>query len=717
MRKTHIEGALSGRDPSFVATDAQAVRWIAQAAINVELFTIPLYMTSLYSISGMHPITGQGSDFYKGRQWPGAKPSAVAESDRSRAGWGNKQAFNIIFSVFIQEMLHLQMAANLATATGVSPSFTSGALQSPDHGWTCYGADLHAIPNIVDLRDTSTYEHVKVDVGPVNNDTVQLFLAIEQSHEAAEADIVRNTGQYFPPVPFDPATSLDSIKFGSIGYMYQCYRDYLSITYSDGTRLWDHVFTPNGQQNDMFNSFSFPGHPMREYMGVETTIALTDKDIAFRQALEMMNAITDQGEGSTLKPRLRAANAVSLQNQVEKRYCPDPDALRSDYPSFSDTGEQIPSADAAARLENDGRDHFERFEEVQALLDQGGILTWDQAGKAGKWTAAELVTADYEPVDCGPLPTPDQIAQALNNLYSNDRDRNHKLLSQAVVGAIKGVTTVLDQYWNPAAPGSTVGFPYPSMVGSGDRMSIAWAVFGTTPDLSVGIPPADTKVLNHACQGLSLKAEQGKVGANSCAETPIFHSCRGSNLCKGMGGCGFVQASTGGGSGCGGSVAAAEPTPGVVGGQGCSAVQMRVYGGSCGGPPAPPGPGDTVYTAPSDNICGGFGGCAVPISACQVYPKSGTMEVYVLAGSPPPAPTPPAPPAAAVGANLCGGPPPPHNCGSSPSRKIGTIPFAKGEKVEDIAFRAFAMVAEELNYPAPVQQDPNDLRLAFPPST
>jgi hypothetical protein len=70
--------------------------------------------------------------------------------------------------------------------------------------------------------------------------------------------------------------------------------------------------------------------------------------------------------------------------------------------------------------------------------------------------------------------------------------------------------------------------------------------------------------------------------------------------------------------------------------------------------------------------------------------------------------------------NLCGGPPPPpppHNCSSNPSRKIGTIEFAKGERVEDVAFRAFTKVAEELNYPAPVQQPPTDLRLAFPPST
>ncbi|WP_404334596.1 ferritin-like domain-containing protein [Sphingomonas sp. MMS12-HWE2-04] len=680
MRMTHVSGALSARDTKYIEVDSRVVRWIAQAAVDVELFTIPLYMTSLYSISGMHPITGQGNAFYKGRLWPGAKTSVDEVATPGAPGWGNKRAFNIVFSVFIQEMLHLQMAANLATAIGKTPCFTDTALQTADHGWKCYGPDLTVIPNIVDLTDTSTYASTKVNVGPLDADRIALFLAIEQPQDDAERDIVRNQQKYFPKVPFDggdpaydPATA--GIMFGSIGYMYQCYRDYLSITYSDGTRLWDHVFDSAGQQNDLFNGFSFPGHPMREFMGFETTIALTDKDIAFRQALVMMNAITDQGEGATLKARLDIANETMLLGAVEKRYCPDIDALRSDYPSYDDTGKQVPSADAVARGANDGADHYERFEEVQGLLDQGAIVTWDKAGKAGVWTGDDLKTADYQPKDCGNLPEPEAIAAALNNLYNDNAEANYATLSQAVVGAIKGVTTVLDQYW---APGSTTGFPFPSMAGSGDRMSTAWAVFGRTPDLSKGIAKPDTNVVNHACQGLSLTPEGGVVGTNACAQTTIFHTCRGSNLCKGMGGCGFVQPTSGGGS-CSTSVAAPAPKhdmPGVRGNN-CSAVQMRALGGSAGGNPI-------HYTAPSNNICGGFGGCAVPISAMQLYPKAGTMEIYVL---------------------------------GSPSKPIGTIDFAIGDRVEDIAFQAFSMAAADLGYPAPTQQEPNDLRLAFPPST
>ncbi|GAA0330612.1 hypothetical protein GCM10009087_46020 [Sphingomonas oligophenolica] len=695
MHLTHEAGSLSARDVTFAETDKRVVRWIAQQAVNVELFTIPLYMTTLYSIEGFHPITGKGNDFYKGRIWPGAKAAYFTEGDKTRPGWGNKQAFNIIFSIFIQEMLHLQMAANIATAIGCTPSFTDPALQDSDNGWTCYGPALTTIPNIVDLRDTDTYTDVKVDVGPLDEDRIKLFLAIEQPQDDAEHDIKRNKGRYFPKVPFDggdpdydPATA--GILFGSIGYMYQCYRDYLQIRYDDGSCLWDHVFNPDGQQNDLFNTFSFPGHPMREYMGVETTVALTDSGIAFKQALNMMNAITDQGEGATLKARLKLANEAGLLTAVEVRYRPDRDALESDYPSYSDTGAQVPSGDAAARFDNDGEDHFERFKEVRQLMRDGGIVTWDKAGKAGNWSAADLITADYDPTD-NPyeLPTPEQIASALNNLYAEDvREQSHATLSQAVVGAIKGVTTVLDQYWNPK--GASISFPYPSMSGSGDRMATAWAAMARMPDLSKGVPAPNTRIVNHTCQGLDLHAPDG-IGTNSCALTQVYHTCRGSNLCKGMGGCGFVQPSGGGGN-CSASVrSASEPTPGKPQGGGCSAVAVRAKGGLCGTPT--PTPSGTTYTAPSDNRCGGFGGCAVPISACQIYPVSGTMDLYQLE------PTPEA------------------NAGGFKPTKFGTIPFNKGDKVEDIAFAAFGAVAKHMKLKAPVQQEPNDIRLAFPPST
>jgi len=51
------------RDPADRETDKAALQAIAQAAVDVELFTLPLYMVSMYSIQGMHQITSKGNDF------------------------------------------------------------------------------------------------------------------------------------------------------------------------------------------------------------------------------------------------------------------------------------------------------------------------------------------------------------------------------------------------------------------------------------------------------------------------------------------------------------------------------------------------------------------------------------------------------------------------------------------------------------------------------
>jgi hypothetical protein len=81
--------------------------------------------------------------------------------------------------------------------------------------------------------------------------------------------------------------------FGTIGWMYQCYKNYLEIEYSDGSStLWEALYNAGqkkgAQQNDMFNNFVAGGHPMREFMGFESTVALTYPVIAKQQIVQMM---------------------------------------------------------------------------------------------------------------------------------------------------------------------------------------------------------------------------------------------------------------------------------------------------------------------------------------------------------------------------------------------------------------------------------------------
>ncbi|HWF77247.1 MAG TPA: ferritin-like domain-containing protein [Caulobacteraceae bacterium] len=683
--RTVSAGALALRDPSNKAVDAAALRAIAQAAVEVELFTIPLYMTALYSIQGMHQITGAGNSFYQGRLWPG--PATVAEPASA-----NEKAFNIVFNVFIQEMLHLQLAANMATTInpqGAAPNFTSPALMNPaTHAWTCYGPELTVIPHIIDLKDTINQQDVKVNTAGLTREQLQLFLAIEQPDGIARGDIQPDKiGDYFPPVPFanwQPGQDLP--MFGTIGYMYQCYFDYLNLKYSDGSSLWDEVFYEGGQQNDEFNSFDGAGHPMREFMGFEASVAQTYPDIAFAQMGLMMDAITDQGEGSTLVEKLRFAHAGNLQ-ATRREYQASIPALRSDYPSYSDTGTLEPSADAAARGDNDKKDHYECFKEILQVYVDDVVLWPAWLATHGPWTAADLTTTGY--VANPQIPSPDDVAGSLN-LLANPPPGSpdyYKLLSQASGGAIAGVTTVLDQFWSAQAQSaSPVPFPFPSMSGSGDRMAICWAVFGKAPDLSIGLDPPKPDVLYHSCQGIDYNATGGNIGTNSCAEVTVFHSCRGSNGCHAQGGCGFVQPTTGGGN-CSASMSTA------------SAKSTREFGAPnrCTPPQAPnlatmggcnpfAGP---AYSPPGDNKCVTFGGCAVPISASQVFPRSGNMQLYKFVQ---------------VGGKW-----------TSQELTGQKIDFAVGENVHDIAWKAYFEVMQPGTTPPPPK--PTPLRLAFPPST
>lgn len=662
---------IKNRPLAMLATDSAAVRAIAQAAVEVELFTIPLYMSTMYSIQGTHQINANQVSYYKGRQWPGMSPSARPELGTPQEQ-ANAKAFNLMFSVFIQEMLHLQLASNLATAIGVLPCFTGNALQDASHGWTCYGADKSVIPHIVDLRDTGKYKGVRVALEALNDNQCELFRAIEQPELQARAELAAFTkahpGKYFPQVPlkdWTPAkTAADLPLFGTIGWLYECYAQYIAIEYADGQTLWQKLFDDASVQQDMFNS-RVPGHPAAEFPRFPTMFADEERDgggdASFNKAIDMMAAITDQGEGNAAA--IKRYRRGGLLQAVQPDYREDRAALEADYPSYDGAGKPAPSADTVARADPSALDHYERFGLVKELLPK--IMTWSQWHGAGKrWTRDMLVNADYDAATApASIPRPELVADALNNLKAGG-DASLQMLSKVATGALYGITMVLDQYWQV----QSTGFPYPSMVGAGDRFSICWAVLGRSPDLAQGVPLPDPATLYHACQGLSLDGDPNGSAPSGCAALAVYHTCRGSNGCHAQGGCGFAQKDAGGGS-CG------------------HAVKAAPLGANLCGAPKPPA---ALYSAPSDNKCKTFGGCAVPISASQLYPAGGTMTLYDF------------------------GPAPRH--GALPMQGA-TLAFALGDNVYDTAWKAYGQVMAARGEPVGAKPAPTDLRLALPPST
>jgi hypothetical protein len=264
-----------------------------------------------------------------------------------------------------------------------------------------------------------------------------------------------------------------------------------------------------------------------------------------------------------------------------------------------------------------------------------------------------------------PLPKAEDIAAAMNNLKGNAD--NYSTFSTVATGSIAGITRVLSGFWTD----EKTSFPSPSMYGSGDRVSICWAIFGKFPDLTQGIAAKKPGVLYHACQALDLAPE-----GNSCAPVEVFHSCRGSNGCKAESGCGFVQVVGETKILCGLKVLkeSAAPTHSLRG--------VKKF-----------------YSAPSDNACAGSGGCAIPISASQLYPvpdsskpdqTTGEMELYDYEGD-----------------------------AGTPVKLDEKLTYSKGDKVFDVAWNAYIEVLKHRKV-SPLPDKPKvdtDLRLAFPPST
>ncbi|WP_196889937.1 ferritin-like domain-containing protein [Aureivirga sp. CE67] len=709
LYKTVIDlKGIKQRDPKYKQADISCIQSIAQAAINVELFTIPLYMTALYSIQGMHQITSKDSTLYQGRWWPGA--AATPKLNESDELTKNETVFNKVFSVFIEEMLHLQLASNMSSKLGFTPTFTSPLLQNSENGWICYGMPNGArkvttIPHILDFKDCvddlneinpkvkeyfekifpgQNLQNMEVNLNAMTKEQALLFMIIEETEDNAKKIIkkeyweppylkpeLNNRPKYFEHAPYDwwqeGYTEADLPMFGSIGSMYLNYWTYLEIVYEDGTSLLE-LLLGKGNQKNYFNRID-DGHPREEYPNVDGDIDLYPNlnDIKFK-FMNMINAITSQGEGGegvvkeileTFKNEEWAIkfNERLKLSRVAEPYRPSKEGLEKDYVGYDDEGKEIKySGNAYARFENGAQDHFEIFTECLGIIvnskEEDPYTTWidwHEKNGANPWKAEMLVPNENRLSKYSKsIPSGAQIADSLNTLAKPENIENtYELFSQSAVGTLKGLTMALNEYWsNPNGE-----FPSPAMGGSGDRISICWASTGKIPDLTKGIGSIDThNNLFNACQGMTYpQRNESVLTTNTLPDPAVFHSCKGSNSCRAQGGCGFVQPVSGGGS-CGGNVSDKDAYHQV--------------------------------SSPANNKCGMLGGCAVPISASQLYPKKvfekNTEEVMQLFNF-------------KWDGNRY------ENIPMEIEGKPAFLEFKEGDKVYDIAWKAYSFANKELH--------------------
>lgn len=195
-----------------------------QGVVDLELWTIPFYLSVMYSIKD---------------------PSSVA--------------YRQIQSSVYQEMLHAQLASNIANAFGYSPKFTAPVYVGTDVPHVDFSLDE---PNPTEL-----FTPFSAEIGPLDQMRINTMCLVEYP----EWDTQRQ-----------PDLRPDITSYGSIGEFYA------AVGWGIG-ELREHL-RGGLNQVDQFPGFynNFPQRTITE-----------DGTDGYKQALALMGLIVDQGEGQT----------------------------------------------------------------------------------------------------------------------------------------------------------------------------------------------------------------------------------------------------------------------------------------------------------------------------------------------------------------------------------------------------------------------------------
>ncbi len=238
-----------------------------QKAVYLELWTIPLYLTAAYSLQ----VPGSDAE-HPPTLTPVRSPK---NPNRSR----EQLAFNNIYSIVVQEMLHLELASNLFNALfagkGHSPKFTGEWAPSYTQFPPWIGVTL------------------PVQLGPVNEAQMALMAAVET-----------------PEPTVDLPTNGPQSVYDSIGQFYKAIEQGVD-------QLWDSLYDPAAEHRQK-NEFDNPTYPGDDYTGFSATIG-GDSATARKQADQVIGAIIDQGEGSRgpfIAPDLHPDDLDDLEDRV-----------------------------------------------------------------------------------------------------------------------------------------------------------------------------------------------------------------------------------------------------------------------------------------------------------------------------------------------------------------------------------------------------------------
>ncbi len=238
-----------------------------QKAVYLELWTIPLYLTAAYSLQ----VPGTSA-----QNPPALQPVRSPKNpNRSR----EQVAFNHIYSIAVQEMLHLELASNVLNALfgakGGSPKFTGE--WAPRYGH---------FPSWIGVK-------AQIELAAVSDAQMSLLATVET-----------------PEPRTDPAPNGPQPVYDSIGQFYKAIEQGID-------QLWDQLYDPSADHRQK-SEFANPKFKGDDYTGFSARI-FGDSATARKQADHMIEAIIGQGEGSRgpfIPPDLRPEDLEDLEDRV-----------------------------------------------------------------------------------------------------------------------------------------------------------------------------------------------------------------------------------------------------------------------------------------------------------------------------------------------------------------------------------------------------------------
>lgn len=473
------------------------------AICAVEFYTIPVYLTAAYSFS----VGAQNSSY---QFTPSQVCGSSSTGEQNFVWWMQQQAV----SVAVQEMYHLQCAANLADAFGAPPN-----LLSVFSGYDWKGP----VPHL---------KSAKLPNGPGNLSEVMTTLQ----------DIEASAGTVFPPPN-------QEVMYDSITQLYHATLTLMELLLATLIPFAPGPVLPPGTAPLAPAGVTPASTPAANQIAYQTFVQRYQYNTIqlgtfFDDVRHLMNAVSFQGEGASVTANY-SARFPTLAAVLPKAAPADSGDIPAQY--------QPTAGSRFARW--DCKSHYVRFTGLASMMTSADFQSLQQALPSGRSVFNTVGTPDPDRPSW--VVSADVLQSTTNKVYSYLLD---VLVSAMTSGG--GGLDAPNQRINFTQAMTSFKYLLPQLWQWGQVSTFSYSSGVSQSDLQAAMDAADPLCLYHwdaatlqlrqqhpeqlnVCQGLNGCKNRGwgalstKPGDGACATLDI-HTCVQGNACSHQGACGFV---------------------------------------------------------------------------------------------------------------------------------------------------------------------------------